>query len=99
MIHDAYGCWYVVPTAYACMVMSYNSRRGDAGSVLYGSAPGLYDFTDCVLLSGCVQLQLRVQLWSVNQRAMETEESPLARFITRKHLVKTLQRNSHCGEL
>jgi hypothetical protein len=43
--------------------------------------------------------QLRVQLWSVNQRATEAEESPLLRFVTRKRLVKTLQRNSHCGEL
>jgi hypothetical protein len=43
--------------------------------------------------------QLRVLLWSVNQRATEAEESPLLRFVTRKRLVKTLQRNSHCGEL
>jgi hypothetical protein len=27
--------------------------------------------------------QLRVQLWSVNQRATEAEESPLLRFVTR----------------
>jgi hypothetical protein len=38
-------------------------------------------------------------LWSVNQRATEAEESPLLRFVTRKRLVKTLQRNSHCREL
>jgi hypothetical protein len=43
--------------------------------------------------------QLRVQLWSVNQWATEAEESPLLRLATRKRLVKTLQRNSHCGEL
>jgi hypothetical protein len=42
---------------------------------------------------------LRVQLWSVNQRATEAEESPLLRFVTKKRLVKTLQRNSHCGVL
>jgi hypothetical protein len=40
-----------------------------------------------------------VQLWSVNQWPTEMEESPLLRFITRKHLVKTLQRNSHCGAI
>jgi hypothetical protein len=44
-------------------------------------------------------VQLSVQLWSVNQRKTEAEESPLLRFVTRKRLVKTLQRNSHCGEL
>jgi hypothetical protein len=43
-------------------------------------------------------VQLRVQLWSVNQRAAEAEESPLLRFVTRKRLVKTVQRNRHCGE-
>jgi hypothetical protein len=41
-------------------------------------------------------VQLRVQLWSVNQRATET---PLLILVTRKCLVKTRQRNSHCGEL
>jgi hypothetical protein len=44
-------------------------------------------------------VELRVQLWNVNQQATEAEGSPLLRFITRKHLVKTLQRNSHYGEL
>jgi hypothetical protein len=39
------------------------------------------------------------QLWSFNQRATEAEEFPLLRFATRKRLVKTLERNSHCGEL
>jgi hypothetical protein len=34
-------------------------------------------------------VQLRVQLWNVNQRATEAEESPLLRFVTRKRLVKT----------
>jgi hypothetical protein len=28
---------------------------------------------------------LRVQIWSVNRRAAEAEESPLLRFVTRKH--------------
>jgi hypothetical protein len=32
------------------------------------------------------------------KRATEAEDSPLLRFFTRKLLVKTLQRNSHCGE-
>jgi hypothetical protein len=35
-----------------------------------------------------------VQLWSVNQRATEPEEYPLLRFVARKRLVKTQQRNS-----
>jgi hypothetical protein len=42
-------------------------------------------------------VQLRVQFWSVNQQATEAEESPLLRFVTRKRILKTLQRNSHCG--
>jgi hypothetical protein len=29
----------------------------------------------------------------------EAEESPLSKFVTRKRLVKTLLRNSHCSEL
>jgi hypothetical protein len=33
-------------------------------------------------------------MWSVKQRAKEAEDSPLLRFVTWKHLVKTLQRNS-----
>jgi hypothetical protein len=41
--------------------------------------------------------EMRVQAWSVKQQT--TEESPLVRFVTRKRLVKTLQRYSHCGEL
>jgi hypothetical protein len=32
-------------------------------------------------------MHLRVQLFSVNQRAAEAEESPLLRFVTRKRLV------------
>jgi hypothetical protein len=44
-------------------------------------------------------VQLRVHLWSVNQRATEAEESSLLRFVTRKRPVKILQKNSHCGEL
>jgi hypothetical protein len=38
-------------------------------------------------------------MWSVSQRTAEAEESQLLRFFTRTHLVKTLQGNSHCGEL
>jgi hypothetical protein len=44
-------------------------------------------------------VQLRVQLWSVNQQATEAEVSPLLRLVTRKPIVKTLQRNSHYGQL
>jgi hypothetical protein len=44
-------------------------------------------------------VHLRVQAWSVNQRTTEVEESPMLRFVTRKSLVKTLQRNSHFGEV
>jgi hypothetical protein len=44
-------------------------------------------------------VQLGVQLRRCNQRVTKTEESPLLRFVTRKRLVKTLQRNSHCGEV
>jgi hypothetical protein len=47
----------------------------------------------------CSFVELRVHLWNVNQQATEAEESPLLRFVTRKRLVKTLQRNSHCGEI
>jgi hypothetical protein len=36
--------------------------------------------------------QLRVQLWSVSQRATEDERSPLPRYATSKCLVKTLKR-------
>jgi hypothetical protein len=39
-------------------------------------------------------VQLRIHLWSVNQRATEAEEFIFLRFIIRTHLVKTLQRNS-----
>jgi hypothetical protein len=38
-------------------------------------------------------------VWRVNEPATEAEESPLLRFFTRKRIVKTLQRNSHCEEL
>jgi hypothetical protein len=34
----------------------------------------------------------------VNQRATEAEESPLLIFVTRKRLVKKLERNGHCRE-
>jgi hypothetical protein len=40
------GRSYVAPVAYACTVTSHNSRRGDAGGVLCGPAPRLYDSTD-----------------------------------------------------
>jgi hypothetical protein len=41
------------------------------------------------------QLRVRVQLWSVNQRPTEAEESPSVIFVTRKRLVKTLQMNNY----
>jgi hypothetical protein len=51
-------------------------------------------------------LQGRLSRWRCEFRcgvligvATEAEESPLLRFVTRKGLVKTLQRNSHCWEL
>jgi hypothetical protein len=52
-----------------------------------------------ILKTTGVIVELKVQLWSVNQWATETVESPLLRFVTRKCLVKTLHRNSHCWEL
>jgi hypothetical protein len=52
-----------------------------------------------LLGNGPIKAELRVELRSVNQRATEAEESPLVRFVIRKRLVKTRQRNSHCGEL
>jgi hypothetical protein len=44
-------------------------------------------------------VEIKVQLWRVNQWATVAEESPLLSFVTRKRLVKTIQRNSHCGKL
>jgi hypothetical protein len=44
-------------------------------------------------------VELRVQLWSVNRRTAEAEESPSLRSVTRKRLMKTLQRNSHFGDV
>jgi hypothetical protein len=49
-----------------------------------------------VLKTTGATMQLRVRLLSVNQRATEAEESPLFRFVPKKRLVITLQRNSHC---
>jgi hypothetical protein len=43
-------------------------------------------------------LQLRVQLWSVNQQAMEAEESPLLRFVTKKCVVKTFAEEWQLGK-
>jgi hypothetical protein len=39
-------------------------------------------------------VEMRVQLWSENRRPTEAEKSPSLRFVARKRLVKTLQRNS-----
>jgi hypothetical protein len=44
-------------------------------------------------------VELKVQLWNVKQRTTEVEDSPLLRFVARKLLVNTWQRNTHCGEL
>jgi hypothetical protein len=81
-IHDAYSSCYVAPAAYACTVMSHNNRRDDANGVLCGSTPWLYDSTDSVERVSAVQL--RIQLWSVNQRATDAEESPLLRFVNQE---------------
>jgi hypothetical protein len=43
-------------------------------------------------------VEMRVQVWIVNQRATEAEESPVLGLVARKRPVKTVQRNSHCGE-
>jgi hypothetical protein len=51
---------------------------------------------EVILKTVGARVELTVQLWSVDQRATEAEESPLLRFVTKKRLVKTLQRNSHC---
>jgi hypothetical protein len=75
--------------------MSHNNTEGNANGVSYRTAPRLYDSTDCVLLCKCNA----VEGSAVNQRATEAEESTLLRFVTRKRLVKTLKRNSRCGEL
>jgi hypothetical protein len=99
MIRDVYRRCYVAPTAYTCAVPPHNNRADDASSALCGCAPRLCDSTNHILFSECSAVQLRVQLWSVNQQATEAEGSPLLRFITRKCLVKILQRNSHCEVL
>jgi hypothetical protein len=95
---DACSRCYVTPTAYACEVTSHNNRRDDAGGVLCESAPRLYGERPCSV-QRVSAVQLRVQLWSVNQLATEAEESELFKFVTRKRLVRTLQRKSLCGKL
>jgi hypothetical protein len=60
---------------------------------------------DCVFSSWCVPRRylednsryeaVGDSVVRVNQRAMEAEEYPLLRFITRKRVVKILQNNSH----
>jgi hypothetical protein len=42
---------YAAPAAYACVVTPHNNRIGDAGGVLCGSVPRLYDSTDRDLLT------------------------------------------------
>jgi hypothetical protein len=54
-IRDAYSRCCVAPAAYACAVTSHNNIGGDAGDVLCGSAPRLYDSTDRVLFNEYVQ--------------------------------------------
>jgi hypothetical protein len=54
---------------------------------LRGPCPGVH-----FKITGAT-VQLRVELWYVNQWATEAEESPLLRFVTRKRLLKILQRN------
>jgi hypothetical protein len=48
-LRDAYNRYYVAPAEYACAVTSRNIS--DAGGVLCGSAPGLYDSIGGVLFS------------------------------------------------
>jgi hypothetical protein len=43
--------------------------------------------------------ELRVDLWSANQRTTVAEKSRLLIFATRKRVVETLQMNRHFGEL
>jgi hypothetical protein len=82
------GRCHVAPAAYACVVTSNNKGRSVASGVLWGSAPGLYDSTE---FSSASAIRLKVQLWSVNQRKMEAEESQLLRFVARKRLLKTVE--------
>jgi hypothetical protein len=58
----------------------FTQKKGDAGDVLCGSAPKLYDSADSAV-QRVSAMQVRVQLWSVNQRAMKFEESPLLIFV------------------
>jgi hypothetical protein len=53
MIRDAYSCCYMAPAAYMCAVTSHNNRRGDAGNVLVGPPPRLYDSTVFCSASEC----------------------------------------------
>jgi hypothetical protein len=59
-IRDGYSRCYVAPAAYACAVTSRNNRRDDAGGVLFGSAPRLYDSTERVLYSECSAVESSV---------------------------------------
>jgi hypothetical protein len=85
--------FYVVRTATVAM-----QRPGKHASstirrlcFLRGSCRGV------ILKTTGARVELSAQLWSANQWATEGEESPLLRFLTRKCLVKILQRNSHCS--
>lgn len=80
-ICDVYNRCYIAPAAYACAVTSRNNRRGEASGVIRGSTPWLYDSTNYVVFSVSA-VQLRVQVWSVNQRATEAEKFPLLRFFS-----------------
>jgi hypothetical protein len=98
--HDT---WRVQPLLQSDWVNIYaatsrNNRRGVANGVLCGFAPRLYDSTELVQFREWVQCSWGCSC-GVLTRATEAEESPLLRFVTKKRLVKTLQRNSHSLEL
>jgi hypothetical protein len=89
---------YGAPAAYAFAVTSHN-RRGDASGVFSRSTPRLYDSTDRVRLSERVQCSWGFTCGVLTSGQRKQNNLHLLRFVTRKRLVKTLQRNSHCGEL
>jgi hypothetical protein len=43
--------------------------------------------------------QMRIELWNVKELTKGAEEFPSLSFFDKKHVVKTLQGNNHCGEL
>jgi hypothetical protein len=60
-----------------------NSGRGES-SELVAAGNDKKEIRLCQEDFKLSSVQLRVQLWSVNQRATEAEDPPLLRFVTRK---------------